>query len=439
MKRADRFITSPLLLCAVLVGLFVSYRKADAAPLPLLNPGFEEAGSTSRVANGWQSFGNGYQRVSQPHSGQWSVRLRNASFAAQSGAYQRVYLNQASLKPVFIGAYVKGASIVNAPGGYLGASLYAEIHLQDGSVVYWNSIANYGTFSWRWVGFNTGSLPTVNKPISHIFIVPILGNAKGTAHFDDISVTEFDPSQAAVTLMFDDGEETALTKAKPVLDGRGFSASIAMVTEMIDEPGFLTAQQLRNLQGGGWEIVSHTVTHSDLTTLSSSQIRNELSQSKQALQSIGLQVRNFALPFGAYNAFILAEASRYYVSARAFEQGNNPQGTFPFDVKVRGVVNATTPDDVAAWVSDALANNRWLVLVFHVIAESGDDAYHTKPATFARMVDAIAAAGIQVKTYDQALRLFGVGVGALIEANDDGGAGIPPGRRFPPVFFPDPS
>lgn len=375
---------------------------------PLVNGGFEQAGGTAQSAYDWQTFGSGYRRVNQPRTGVWSIRLQTGNYSAQAGAYQRIDVAQAELKPVFIGAYVRGQGIKNAPGGYFGASLYAEIHLQDGSVVYWNSVGNFGSFPWRWIGFNTGTLAAIDQPIDHILVIPILANAIGTAWFDDVAVTEFDPAQSAVTLMFDDGESTTLTEAKPILENFGMVGSAAIVTDNVGESGYMNLADLKALALGGWEIVSHGLTHSDLTALSERNMKRELQRSKQILEGFGFTVRNFALPFGAYNAAILAEGAKLYNSVRAYELGDNPQGAFPYDVKVRSVVNTTTLTEVSEWLAKAAAEKRWEVLVFHSISETGDDAYHVSPDMLHGIIQAIVGSGIPVVTYNAGLQLFSV-------------------------------
>lgn len=388
---------------ALLLLLPLAYLRAQAAD-PLLNGGFEQAGTNANTAFDWQNFGRGYTRVQQPHSGQWSIRLQNNSSSQQAGAYQRIDLQQTSLEPVFIGGYVKGQNI--SSGSWLGASLYAEIHLNDGSVAYWNSIANNGTFSWRWIGFNTGTLASVNKPIDYIFVVPILGNASGTAFFDDIVVTANAPTQSAVTIMFDDGEDNTFTAAKPALDTRSLIGTSAVITGSVGNDDFMTWNQVKQLQSAGWEIVSHSVNHSDMTTLSPTRARNELTRSKTALQGQGLTVNNFAYPMGAYNGWLNAEAAKSYSSARAYELGDNPQGVYPFEVKVRSVINTTTPEQVAAWLEEAAAKKRWVVLTFHRIAAAGDDAFYTTPENLNKILDAVKASGLPVVTYNQGLNQF---------------------------------
>lgn len=399
--------------CLVALGFSITLGPLAALPAAaatpeLFNPSFEQAGTAAATAYGWQPFMSGYKRVAGGRTGAFSLRLNNTSNSAYAGAYQRLDFNQASLKPVFIGGYVKGSNIVKKSGSYLGAGLYAEIHMNDGSVAYWNSIANDGTFGWRWVGFNTGTLASVNKPISYIFVVPILGQATGIATFDDIRVTEYEPKQAAVTLMFDDGELTTYSQAKPILDVFNFKGTSAIITDYVDddEREFMNYNEIKQLAAAGWEIVSHSVNHEDMTLMTASQTLGEFNVSYNALVAQGLAIKNFAFPFGAYNANLLAQSMQKYGSARAFELGDNPQGAFPYDIKVRRVIDTTTTTEVAGWLSEAAANKRWEVIVFHSIANTGDDAYHTSPAALRAMMQTIAASGIPVITYQQGLQLF---------------------------------
>jgi peptidoglycan/xylan/chitin deacetylase (PgdA/CDA1 family) len=401
-------------LSALALGLSLTpfAHTAFAAPLtdPLVNDGFEQAGESISQAYDWQAYGSGYTRASdKKHGGSWSVKLTNTGTGQQRGAYQRIDLQQTSVKPVFVGAWIAGNNIDLTPSAWVGASMYAEIVLVDGTVVYWNSVKNTGTFDWRWVGFNTGTLPQVNQPIDHMFIIPIFTNGTGTAWFDDISVSEHDPAKAAVTLMFDDGEITTYTEARPALAARKMPGVAAIVTSFVGVPGYMNLNQIKALSKNGWEIASHGVTHDDFTAGTVTQMRNQLRNSKNKLTQWGFLVQNVAYPFGAYNALLLAETQAAgYRSGRAYELGDNPQGTFPFDVKVRSVFDTTTPEEVAGWLAEAKANKRWEVIVFHTIAAQGDDAYHIAPATFRAILTKVAASGVPVVTYNEGLNLFGV-------------------------------
>lgn len=370
----------------------------------LQNGDFEQ--SAGDGAYDWQVYGSGYERVPQGRSG-WGLRVQADSLAGAAGAYQRIDLAQQHRVPLFVSAYVKGEDIALAPGSYFGAALYAEMHLTNGQVAYWNTIANAGTFDWRWIGFNTASVPTVTAPIDHMFILPVLLQASGAAVFDDVTVREVVQGSPAVSLVFDDGPDTTLTQAKPVLDAYGFAGTAAVISGAMGQPGYLSEGQVSDLYASGWEIMAHSVTHADMTTLSPERAAAEFADAKQQLAAYGVQ--SFAYPYGSYSGELNALGAAAYTSLRGFEQGSNAYGTYPYDVKVRGVTSATTLGEVGEWLATAREHRQWVVLVFHDISEAGEDSYHTPPEVFRQMIAAVAASHVPVVTYTHALQQFAVG------------------------------
>jgi len=409
MKTGTLKVFSPIALAlSCVISIFALASNASAAVLPLLNPGFEDQGESPERAASWNDFGIGYARTSQmSHSGTWSIGLRNMNAGEMAGAWQRIDLNQSVEKPVLISGYISGANIRTVPGSFIGASIYAEIHLQDGTVAYWNSLQNYGTFSWRWIGFNTATLASVNQPIEYIFIVPIIAEATGIAYFDDISVQEFDPAEGAVTLMFDDGWQSTAEIAAPLLKENGFPGVVAAVTNYLGIEPYMSRDALKDLAAKNWEVVSHGTTHGDLTKMSKRNALRELTGSKALLKELGIDAKHFAFPFGAYNSEVLYMGVPYYESLRAFETGENSMGAFPLDIKVRDVRIATTPADVSHWVNQAKESGTWAVIVFHDISDTGDDEFHTPVDTFRDMIRAVKESGVSVITYNEGIQQYG--------------------------------
>ena len=378
----------------------------------LVNGGFEQEAN-------WQVFGNGgFSYVTDvKHGGSKALKVVGNSTGQNYGVYQRVDLNQTERAPVNLTGWVKGQNIVNGPGGYFGGALYAEIYMNDGSVAYWNTIINTGTFDWRPLGFSIGNLPSVTKPISHIFVVAMIGNATGTAWFDDLHLTEYKSSGAAVTFMFDDGEDNVL-KAKAILDAKGFKASAPIPSSVVGQPGNVTRAQVRTLINGGWEIMGHGVNHDDMTQMSLTTLRNELRQPITFFKNnFGVTIRSVAWPYGAYNGLVIQEArAAGYRSGRAYEIGSTGGATLPFDVKIRSLEQGVTGATVAGWMNDAKANNRWVVLVGHSVVPQGDDKYFTTEAQLKEIVNAVAASGLSVMTYDQGLNAFALDINPAVVA-----------------------
>jgi peptidoglycan/xylan/chitin deacetylase (PgdA/CDA1 family) len=108
-------------------------------------------------------------------------------------------------------------------------------------------------------------------------------------------------NQTVVSLTFDDGLSDQTTAAQQ-LEAHGMRGTFYIISGRVGSSGSLTTSQLLALQNSGHEIGGHTVTHPDLTTLSSSQQQQEICGGKTALQNLGLTVTNLAYPFGSYNS-----------------------------------------------------------------------------------------------------------------------------------------
>ncbi len=164
---------------------------------------------------------------------------------------------------------------------------------------------------------------------------------------------------------------------------------------------YLTPPQVQQLQAEGHEVSSHTKTHPDLTTLTIPQATDEITASRTALQNIGITPLNtFVYPYGATNASLEQVVKNAgYLAARTVEPGYNTKATNRYALRVQNVGVGTTLDDVKGWVTTALADHTWLILVFHQVDLSAD-AYGTTPALFQQMVDYVKTQPIQIRTMD---------------------------------------
>lgn len=115
------------------------------------------------------------------------------------------------------------------------------------------------------------------------------------------------PDQEHLSITFDDGNISDLTIAAPELQRRGLTAKFFVLTGRIGENGSLGSGDVRTLMSGGMGIGSHGIAHRDWASLSTIDLDDELSRSKSMLEEIcGEPVRSAAIPFGRYNATVLA-------------------------------------------------------------------------------------------------------------------------------------
>jgi peptidoglycan/xylan/chitin deacetylase (PgdA/CDA1 family) len=108
-----------------------------------------------------------------------------------------------------------------------------------------------------------------------------------------------------VVITFDDGYRDFLTEAWPMMQQCGFSATVFLATDRIQDiprhiegADYLTWRDVRELRDGGISFGSHTVSHPDLRSLGPEEIDFELGYSKEVIeQELGAPVRSFAYPF----------------------------------------------------------------------------------------------------------------------------------------------
>ena len=125
-----------------------------------------------------------------------------------------------------------------------------------------------------------------------------------------------------IILTFDDGYEDFYTNAWPLLQQRGFTATLYVIIDRLGASGFLTKDQLLNLANGGVEIGSHTVSHPNLSKMSGSKLAAELVDSRVYLRRLtGQDVVSLCYPSGQYSEAteVAAEAAGYTTAVTTVE------------------------------------------------------------------------------------------------------------------------
>ena len=114
-----------------------------------------------------------------------------------------------------------------------------------------------------------------------------------------------------VVITFDDGNLDVYEHAYPIMEQLYLVGSVYIVANRLNTVGFLQKEQLEEMIASGWEVGSHSMTHSDLVR-NHAQVRREILQSRLDLNDmLGIEVKIFAYPFGLTDAYISDKVQDY--------------------------------------------------------------------------------------------------------------------------------
>lgn len=231
-------------------------------------------------------------------------------------------------------------------------------------------------------------------------------------------------ARAAITLCFDDGLRDTYTLTSELLSDYGIRATYFVPTAYIGETFYgspsMSLSDLRECVHSGMEIGSHSVTHSEYSTNTttkvwrvlrnvaaedskleyvnyilgqarrnvmfsgkhamcpSSQIESEIALSKEILdrELAPYRVSSFAYPRGSFTKNIQQIVRRSgYSSARSTVVGlNNPEKMNLFSLKCKVWRNYTDLNTMNQWLDRALETGTWLIELFHRVS---DDLVHS--------------------------------------------------------------
>jgi peptidoglycan/xylan/chitin deacetylase (PgdA/CDA1 family) len=367
------------------------------------NPSVESATSnlpTSWVADGW---GTNTKSMTYEATGQDGTHSLKATITKYTDGDAKWYFAPVTVTPGSAYAF----------SDYYKSNVDTEVDamvtMTDGTVQYYY-MGTMAASSANWT--KTSMQFTAPTGAATITIFHTLAKV-GYLQTDNYSFSKYTPAQftrGLVSLTFDDGWRSIYTNGLPALTKYGLpSTQYLNSTPIVDGyPDYMTYAQVKEFAAKGHELGWHTRTHADITTLTAAKLTTELTIPSAFLTGINQPAsafKNFASPYGAYNATSVAKVHTMYASHRSTDVGYNSKDNLTLDnIKVQNITNTTTPADVQGWVNQAIANKTWLVIVYHeVTTTAADPTYSVTPANLDSELNVIKQSGATVKTVDGAL------------------------------------
>lgn len=172
-------------------------------------------------------------------------------------------------------------------------------------------------------------------------------------------------STGAYPIYVDDGYASAFYTIYPILKKYGIPATLAVITDRVGKPGYVTWENVKELDDNGWDIVNHTTDHAPLDLQKEEQQERKILGAMNALRDNGLVRRSdfLVFPYGAWNDKTSAVMKKLgIVGARGTRKPGEKKKRFPI-----------TPEyDIEAWAlntrtSVAKARELACPVIFHDI------------------------------------------------------------------------
>ena len=369
----------------------------DPLPQPqnnlIVNPGMETAGSSdTSIPSSWSkdSWGSNAAKFTCPTGG--------AHGGARSGRIDVTAWSDGDLKWSYNSIKVTSGGYYEFRDWYksnVATRAIAEVANKDGSIDYYSLEVAMPSSDWK----QYATKFRVSSSASSVTVWHVISSV-GWLQTDDYvfsptSVGGF--NRGLVTLTFDDGWQSIYSNAKPLLDARGLKTTQFIVSGFVNSGGYMTTNQVQSWINGGHEIGAHTVSHPDLTTVSSNQLNTEVNQVKSYLSNtFGVNAVSFATPYGAYDQVVLPVIKAAYQQHRSVDVGVNAKDDFDkWNLKVCNVDNTTTQAQFNEWLTMATQNKLWVIFVYHGVDGSGE-TYNVTPAALTGHLDAVVNSGVTV-------------------------------------------
>jgi peptidoglycan/xylan/chitin deacetylase (PgdA/CDA1 family) len=156
------------------------------------------------------------------------------------------------------------------------------------------------------------------------------------------ALTENLPRRIVIT--FDDGCESDLSIALPLLKKSGFGATFYITLAFLGRPGYLQPRQVREIADAGFDVGCHSLTHAYLDDLDEAGLRREIADAKTQLEQIlgRRPVEHFSCPGGRWSPQVARVAKRAgYCSVATSRIATNRRDSDPFDLSRVAVMRGT--------------------------------------------------------------------------------------------------
>lgn len=209
-----------------------------------------------------------------------------------------------------------------------------------------------------------------------------------------------------ISLSFDDCPRSVVDNALPLIEARGWQATIYAAMGLCGTTNHLglhmSEDDILAAHAAGHEIGDHTYTHIDGMAAGADGVLDDIARNRAAFQSLGLpRAETFAYPYGEVTPSLKRRLKQEFGLSRGI---HNPLGG-ALDLRLAASARLYSGqiETTRELIKTAAREKRWLILFGHDVRENPSD-FGCTPAELFRIVDTIAYLGLEVMTVRDALK-----------------------------------
>ena len=251
-------------------------------------------------------------------------------------------------------------------------------------------------------GFTDADLSSITK--IKIYFISATAGAK-TALVNKVTIRDIKNSQGYITFRFDDATASTYQNAYALMQPYGYAGSVFPIINSVGTAGYMTVDQLNTLYNNGWDVGSHTMTHSYPQTLDTAGMMAELANSKQWLLNHGYtnSANLFVAPYFAMTSAYYDLISQYYLTCGVGNFVSIPAGKGSLPLPSPNFFQATNgkidlnslPTDLAGNLNAVAQHGEWTIVLVHTVSTPQEIA------DFTNLLQLVQASGLKVRTFSQ--------------------------------------
>jgi peptidoglycan/xylan/chitin deacetylase (PgdA/CDA1 family) len=311
-------------------------------------------------------------------------------------------------------------------------SFYVAVYNEDGEFVgFWNREQITETANRALYYFRTDGLPDYKFRImlQRFDITSMDLTEFNNVHFlDDIYARSFSPIPT-LTFIDDDGSKEALENWESIADEVGVKITACLVTGGMSDGVTNTTRaswtDVARLQNKGFEFVSHTHNHIDITSNTEEVVVSEFENSIAALREHGCESRYLVYPYNAITPDLIPLVRKYFSAGVGL--GGETDNTLPiytywmrrysinneyefvekeYNGETVSVQTFKSLETLKGYIDITAANGSWAIIMTHL---RNDDKFYHDEDSRRMIIDLCKYAiqkGLRIQTFGEAFPRF---------------------------------